>query len=431
MKPLVAIMGAPVSTGNRGVMALGTSLVGLCLEADPEARVVFLVGNKDDQPVHLKHNGKNLLIPVINYRMSPRSGIRQHLLWILLMAVLYRILPFSFIRRVIVQATPWIKILSEANLVGDVRGGDSFSDIYGLNRFLLGFLPVWAVLLVRRQIVLFPQTYGPYSNRLAKIMAAYIMRRASPIIARDRQSQELAQAMVGSSKSVLLSPDVAFSLEFIKPERLKVIPPMEGNLFEKPVIGLNVNGLMFNGGYTRRNMFDLKLEYPSFLTKLVPALLAEHPGDLLLVPHTYAQPGNVESDNEACRLLRDSLSEDMKGRVYMLAEEYDPHELKGIIGKADFFIGSRMHSCIAALSQGVPCVGVAYSRKFEGVFDTVGMAEWVVDGGRLSSAEAVERVLELFRKREAIRDNLLRSAEGARKQLSDVFNKMFSSDILY
>jgi len=90
-----------------------------------------------------------------------------------------------------------------------------------------------------------------------------------------------------------------------------------------------------------------------------------------------------------------------------------------------------MHSCIAALSQGVPCVGVAYSRKFEGVFDTVGMAEWVVDGGSLSSAEAVERVLELFRKREAIRDNLLRSAEGARKQLSDVFNKMFSSDILY
>jgi len=429
MKPLIAIMGAPVTTGNRGVMALGTSLVGLCLKVKPEAQVVFLVGNKDGQPLRMKQNGQDCWIPVINYRMSPRSAIRQHMLWILLMAVMYRILPFSSIRRVIAQGSPWIKILSEAELVGDVRGGDSFSDIYGFKRFFLGFLPVLTVLLVRREIVLFPQTYGPYNNRMAKFIAAYIMRKASTIIARDRESQKLAETMVGRSKLVILSPDVAFSMESIRPDSLTVSPPVDWDFFKKPVIGLNVNGLMFNGGYTRRNMFDLKLDYPSFLNKLIPALLGEHSGDLLLVPHTYAQPGNVESDNEACWLLRESLPEDMKGRVYVLTGEYDPHELKSIIEKSDFFIGSRMHSCIAALSQGVPCVGVAYSKKFEGVFDTVGMAEWVVDGRRLSSAEAVERVLELFRKREAVRDDLLRSAEGARKQLADVFGKMFSSDI--
>jgi polysaccharide pyruvyl transferase WcaK-like protein len=260
-------------------------------------------------------------------------------------------------------------------------------------------------------------------------MAAYIMRRASSIIARDRESQKLAKEIVGRSKLVLLSPDVAFSMEFTIPENLNVTPPVEGDFFEKPVIGLNVNGLMYNGGYNRNNMFDLKLDYPSFLSKLIPALLEEQSGDLLLVPHTYAQPGNVESDNEACRLLRESLSEDTKRRVYELRGEYDPHELKGIIGKCKFFIGSRMHSCIAALSQGVPCVGVAYSKKIEGVFDTVGMAEWLVDGRRLSSAEALERVLELFRKRGAVKDDLLRSAEGARKQLLDVFKKLFSSDI--
>ena len=55
--------------------------------------------------------------------------------------------------------------------------------------------------------------------------------------------------MVDSSKSVLLSPDVAFSMEFIRPESFKVIPPMEGNLFEEPVIGLNVNGLMYNASF--------------------------------------------------------------------------------------------------------------------------------------------------------------------------------------
>ena len=59
--------------------------------------------------------------------------------------------------------------------------------------------------------------------------------------------------------------------------------------------------------------------------------------------------------------------------------EYDQHEIKGVIGMCDFFVGSRMHACIGALSQGIPCVGVAYSMKFRGVFESVGVADWVVD----------------------------------------------------
>jgi len=75
------------------------------------------------------------------------------------------------------------------------------------------------------------------------------------------------------------------------------------------VIGLNVNGLMVNGGYTRKNMFGLKLDYPSFLAAMIKALLAEHQGELWLVPHTYAPPGDVESDPEACCKVRAALPE--------------------------------------------------------------------------------------------------------------------------
>ncbi len=46
----------------------------------------------------------------------------------------------------------------------------------------------------------------------------------------------------------------------------------------KSCVGININRLMYNGGYVRNNMFGLKLDYPSFLKELVDRLLAEQRG---------------------------------------------------------------------------------------------------------------------------------------------------------
>jgi polysaccharide pyruvyl transferase WcaK-like protein len=186
---------------------------------------------------------------------------------------------------------------------------------------------------------------------------------------------------------------------------------------------------MFNGGYTRQNMFGLTLDYAAFLSGLVRALLAEHPGELWLIPHTYAAPGNVESDNEASEMLRNSLPLELRSRVRLVTAEYDQHELKGIIGQCDFFIGSRMHSCIAALSQGVPCVGVAYSRKFAGVFESVGMDDWVVDARSTAQDEAVARIASLYRQRNGVRLGLMRRADQARQQLIEVFRDLMKQHV--
>ena len=47
----------------------------------------------------------------------------------------------------------------------------------------------------------------------------------------------------------------------------------------------------------------------------------------------------------------------------MIAHEYDQHAIKSIIGRCDFFIGSRMHACIAALSQKIPTAAVAIVKN--------------------------------------------------------------------
>jgi polysaccharide pyruvyl transferase WcaK-like protein len=345
------------------------------------------------------------------------------LAWIVVASLLYRGLPLAPVRRVLSRATPWIAALESVDFAGDVRGGDSFSDIYGLRRFIGGSLVAWTVLLVKGSIVQFPQTYGPYRSWLARRVARYLLKRSSVIVARDDQSRQVAQELVGLEKEVYVSPDVAFSLEAVRPSRLEVAPPLSSGV-PPDVIGVNINGLMFNGGYTRKNMFGLELDYPAFLPALVTALLTEHRGELWLVPHTYGPPESVESDPEACRRVRAALPLEVQQRVRIVAGEYDCHEIKGVISQCDFFIGSRMHACIAALSQGIPCAGVAYSMKFAGVFETVGMGDWVVDGRTATNNEAVARILELYRKRDGVRDGLRARALEARQQLERLFRSL-------
>jgi colanic acid/amylovoran biosynthesis protein len=444
-------MGTPASCGNRGVAALGASLVNLCAHASHGGEMVLLLGNRDNQSAPFRVDGSRRLIPVVHCRLSPRSKPRDHLFWILLMSLLYRAVPFAGVRAAIARSTPWIKTVAESEIVGDVRGGDSFSDIYGLRGFLSGFLMAWTVLLVRGTMVQFPQTYGPYKSRVARWLARFILKRSSVIIARDKESQRVAQDLVGPSRKVLLSPDVAFSLDAVLPERFEFDPPLPltaalplrsgervgvrcsgdspFSILHPPSsgpkpLGLNVNGLMFNGGYTRNNMFGLKLDYVSFLSELIVTGLAQHSGELWLIPHTYAPPGHVESDNEAAQKVRSSLPVEIRDRVRIVTGEYDAHELKGIIGQCEFFIGSRMHSCIAALSQGVPCVGVAYSRKFAGVFESVGMQEWVVDARASANDGAIARIVSLFQQRDGVRSELVRRANQARQQLTGIFRDL-------
>ena len=422
---IVGIMGTPVSSGNRGVQALGASLVELCLSSAEKVEPFLLLNHDNHRAAPFRVGGHLQMVPVVNCRLSPQSRACDHLAWIVAAAVLYRFVPFAGLRKIIVRYTPWIAALERATFVGDIRGGDSFSDIYGMRRFLLGFLMSWSVLLVKGKMVQFPQTYGPYKSPLARFLARYLLQNSEVVVARDVKSAQVAQALIGSRPKVGLSPDVAFSLGAIRPPSIALDPPLAGAV-PAGVIGINVNGLMYNGGYTRKNMFGLQIDYRSMLPELIRELSALHAGELWLVPHTYGPAHSVESDPQACRLVRAALPQELQERVRIVTGEYDQHEIKGVIGLCDFFIGSRMHACIAALSQGVPAVGVAYSRKFAGVFDSVGLQGWVVDGRMLENRQAIELVLQLYKQRETVRADLAHNATRARKRLRAVFQTIFA-----
>jgi colanic acid/amylovoran biosynthesis protein len=425
-KVLVGLMGASLGTGNRGVSALSASVIKLVTSSCSSAEVSLVIGHKTSEPFVLKSQLGAQAVRVENFRMSLRSGLRKHLIFLLLMAVLYRLSPFGSLRQKIGQWIPFLGYLRHADFVFDIRGGDSFSDIYGLRNFFIGSLPVFVVLLVRGQIGLLPQTYGPFNSVVARSIARCILRRASIILSRDSDSMRVVERLIGPTKRCKFCPDVAFSLETRPPDSLVIDPPLPAGTHFK-LIGLNVNGLMYRGGYTRANMFGLKLDYGRFLKLFVEAILTDPNNHLLLVPHTFAGPESVESDPQACRELKAMLSGELQSRVHMLEGDYDQGEVKYVIGQCAFFVGSRMHACIAALSQGIPTIGVAYSKKFLGVFESVGVADLVIDGRDFDAETAVRRAIEIYANSDALGSQLAARVIDVRATHRAVFSQIFSS----
>lgn len=274
------------------------------------------------------------------------------------------------------------------DLVLDIGAGDSFTDIYGLKRFGTLLASKLLVLAAGRPLVFSPQTIGPFRRAWVRRAALATMNRATAVATRDDLSTAFLRE-IGFCQPIIEASDVALHLPFMPPER------PAGDAVR---VGVNVSGLLFNGGYTRDNMFGLRASYPE-LTRAMLRYFLERGCEVHLVPHVISDSIGVEDDYRVSAQLAKEF-----GDVTVAPKFQDPIAAKSYIAGMDFFVGARMHACIAAFSTGVPVVPVAYSRKFAGLFGTLGydtLVDCLVD----TTDEAMSKLDEAFRDRLALRQS--------------------------
>jgi colanic acid/amylovoran biosynthesis protein len=410
----VCLLGASLDVGNRGVLALAMSLLGLVSLAAPGAAIALHYSHNTGGRRRVVIGGASLDIAVMNCRKSPTSSPDQHIAVILALAMLYRCGLRAPARR-----NPWLRSLLEADFVGDITGGDSFSDIYGLSRFLQGSLPLVSVALLGRPYTMLPQTYGPFRLRTARALARWLLRRAETVFTRDLNCRALVAELAG--REARFCPDVAFTLDAASPSSFRTEPA--GFEFDSGalVIGANVSGLLYMGGYTGRNMFGLRGSYRDVIDRIVERVLAGTTHKLLLVPHVF---GHEEQEEAASAAIAEAAATRHPGRVFAVQGPLNERELKWIIGRTDFFFGSRMHACIAALSQGVPAVGLAYSDKFLGVFQSAGVGDAIVDLRSTDDETVVARTIGALENRRELKALLKARIPAIQLQVRETFRHM-------
>jgi len=426
-KTTICLLGASFDTGNLGVNALAESAIKIVLHRWRGARIVLFGNGYQPEVEKFSLAGEEVALEIVPVRFAKNLGLPYHFLWFALYGLLVKAIPGGQRKQRFMGRNPYCRSLYEAHVAVDITGGDSFSDIYGMHRFVLGFLRKWLVLLYGKRFIMLPQTYGPFHRRLTKVMAKYILTRAEAVYSRDMEGLEYLKHILNSDgkSKARFSPDVAFVLDPRAPEDPAIQPGPDLRRHGSVVVGLNVSGLLYNGGYTRDNMFDLKEDYREIVHDIAEWLLQRDEVVLLLVPHVFPDEDmNVESDPVACRRLFEEIRTDREDRVFLATGQYNHNEIKHVIGRCDLFLGSRMHSCIAALSQGIPAVGLAYSKKFRGVFDCVGMGDWVVDLRHSDHDMILDAVSRAFEQKEAVRQNLQNAVHDAQQRIMGMFDAL-------
>ncbi|MDD2943573.1 MAG: polysaccharide pyruvyl transferase family protein [bacterium] len=286
------------------------------------------------------------------------------------------------------------------DLVLDIGEGDSFSDIYGWKR--LAFLIGTKLLASRggRPLVLSPQTLGPFKHPVAAWLGDLAMRRARAVCSRDALSTAYFQSRK-LNKPVNEIIDVAFALPFEAVSRS----------CEKIRVGINVSGLLWGGGYSGNNQFGLTLDYQATVLELIDYFLEQPNVEVVLVPHVVNAEREAEDDLRASQRIASICP-----AVSVAGPFASAMEAKGYIAGFDFFTGARMHACIAAFSSGVPCVPMAYSRKFAGLFNTMNYVH-VADCTKETQAQVVSRMKTAFSGREQLREETRRGNEIAHQRL--------------
>src|SRR6266404_772681 len=218
----VCLLGAAFDTGNMGVNALAVGTIRCLLQQYPQAEVFFLNYGKLSTVHTVNLPGRQVSVPLVNMRFSWRIWLRNNIAFLLFLTVLMKLLPFPALRRRWIAANNCLRHLDESDLVVAISGGDSFSDLYGLERLLYVSLPQILALWAGKRLILLPQTLGPFKSPLARAIAKYIMGRAALVYSRDHAGVKLGAQMLGSNAGaakVRFAYDVGFALDPMPPQR--------------------------------------------------------------------------------------------------------------------------------------------------------------------------------------------------------------------
>lgn len=286
-----------------------------------------------------------------------------------------------------------IKLFKDSDLIVDFTGGDSFSDIYGKKRFYMATIIKMLAIRTKTAFVLGPQTYGPYQRTLVKKFAKSVIKKSAYVFARDEVSQKFASDL--AKRTVEIAPDVAFAL------------PYESNNDrsdnKKVRIGINLSGLLWHGGYKHAKL-PLTVDYRMYCENLLDRLMADDKYEIHLITHVgRKEEGIAESDYAVCKEVHKKYPKTILSDVFKT-----PMDAKSYIAGMDILIGARMHATIAAFSTYVATIPFSYSRKFEGLYNSVGY-EYVVHACTQTTEEAVGTTMEYIENYKKLQENVKKS----------------------
>jgi colanic acid/amylovoran biosynthesis protein len=298
-----------------------------------------------------------------------------------------------------------LRHFQQADIIVDLSG-DTLTEDYGPHVTYSHFLPIWLGLSFKKPVFVCAQSIGPF--KLTKGFSRHMLNKVTRITAREEITRKYLDGM--GVRNVETTADMAFLLQPAGEERVvRIFKEEKITEANKPVLGVTISNLV-------AKRFDAKNPNQDFISvtaKVLDRYITEQEANVFLLGHVTG-PSDEKDDRIVVRKIKQKMKR--KESAFVFNGNYSPGELKGIIARCNFFMGSRMHSNIAALSSGVPTLAIGYSHKTQGIMSLFEMNKFVCDIDTLDSDALYESLLELGRNKKSLKEKLIDMAEAVKAQ---------------
>ncbi len=294
-----------------------------------------------------------------------------------------------------------IELYRKADLViscsGGRLGGKKITPIFN------GVIPIYFAKKLGKKVFVCAQSIEPFKSNFIKYLTRFVLNRVDYITVREGISLDVIESLNIKTPSELTA-DLAFLLDSDSKESGKSLLIKEGiPMNDKLRIGITI---------TKWRIPDSKSELKNnqivdIIKDTIESLIKENNSIIIFFPQV------IIPDSEDDRLLsieiKNRIDSPESENVFVLSENYSPHQLKAMMGNMDLFIGKRLHSCIFALSMYVPTIIIGYEKKAWGIMKMIGHEKFVLDVRTLSKEKLVSSAKKLLSEREIITKNLIQN----------------------
>ncbi len=385
----------------------------------PDSHITIAMNDPDSYAKKNNHH-REVVVPSLFtwFRSSESRGFssafRTYLMapFMLMVSIVigigYRFGRTSWLNRLPEPYRSTVTAYCEADLVVSVGGNFIYSRGHKAGLPLLSplFMIAYATVCGKPMYML-PQTIGPlekFWERLAVGVTLGLFRR---VLVRDPQSMEVIRRLPIEVRDVILCGDLAFAFSDDREQDAVAFLDRYDVPRNMPLLGIT--------------LIDWGSQYPPFKKQgayeLAVELAAEHfvkshDGHVVIFSQVCGPTAADDDRHTARRIHRRLVDRGLHKQVHLIDEELDPYKLRSAYGEMDLFLGSRLHSNIFALAQGVPVIAIAYQDKTVGVMRMLGLDEWCVRIEDVDGESLIDLVGTLWTQRHSIAEHI--RAEVAR-----------------
>lgn len=302
-----------------------------------------------------------------------------------------------------------------------VKGGGFIHSTGSLADPYRAFYSLFYVFLARslgRKVIVMPNSFGPIDGRLYRWLVTRALSSCELVTARESRSQA-ALSDIGVSSEVF--PDLGFSLERAEIPGDKVECIRSGHQF-KPLVGITARPYRFP-----RNSSPI-LAYEHYLDEVAEfARQISVEGYVPVFVEHVISAGSHESDAAAIAAIVSRLA---PGSFEVIrVPDFNCRQIKALYGMLDFVVGTRFHSVIFALSEGVPAMAIAYGgNKGRGIMEDCNMSDYVMSIEQFAAEDALIKFRKLVNDADNARHVMeLRSSFGRQhERLAELLGERLS-----